>query len=130
MKPIERLGVTLAIDGHRGALSASSAKLGTRIAGPLVRFKRAIRCVADGEFPEPLRTRRGDYLKREVTDLNAMVQSLDTRVQAIRDAAAGIDGAIEDCRGSDGQLPDALTPVVQSTRELHSAVARFRNEDR
>lgn len=61
-------------------------KFSHRIAGPLVRYKRNLRWLADGKVPPPLRTRDGDYLKEEVACLNAAVAGVAARVEAIRKA--------------------------------------------
>ena len=61
-------------------------KFSHRIAGPLVRYKRNLRWLADGKVPPPLRTRDGDYLKEEVACLNAAVAGVAARVDAIRKA--------------------------------------------
>ncbi|MCK5941820.1 MAG: hypothetical protein KAI24_07640, partial [Planctomycetes bacterium] len=57
-----------------------------RVAGPLVRFKRNLRLLADGKMPPPLRSRSADFLKEEVTALNRAVSGVSARVEAIRRA--------------------------------------------
>ena len=72
----------------------SAVKFSHRIAGPLVRYKRNLRLLAEGKLPSTLRTRRGDYLKEEVACLNAAVAGVAQRVEAIRRAQVALHEAV------------------------------------
>lgn len=52
--------------GSLAVVAVWALRLSHRIAGPMVRFKRNLRLLAEGRLPPPLRTRRRDYLKEEV----------------------------------------------------------------
>jgi methyl-accepting chemotaxis protein len=69
-------------------VTIGALRLSHRIAGPMVRYKRNLRLLAEGRLPPPLRTRRRDYLKDEVACLNAAVDGVRERVEAIRKAEA------------------------------------------
>ncbi|MBL9076836.1 MAG: hypothetical protein JNL08_04995 [Planctomycetes bacterium] len=66
-------------------------KFSHRIAGPMVRFKRNLRLIADGKLPTPLRTRPGDYLKEEVACLNRAVAGLAARAEGMQQAHAALE---------------------------------------
>ncbi|MBX3462036.1 MAG: hypothetical protein KF830_02615 [Planctomycetes bacterium] len=110
-----------------------SIKFSHRIAGPLVRYKRNLRLMADGKLPAPLRTRAGDYLQEEVACLNRAVAGIAARVEAMQAAQAVLDRALHDALD---RLPQAaaseLEPVLAANRELErrlAAIERFDPRD-
>jgi methyl-accepting chemotaxis protein len=50
-----------------------------RLLGPLVRFRRTMRQVAEGEAVRPLQLREGDHLTDLRDEFNAMLESLQRR---------------------------------------------------
>ena len=65
----------------------SSWLLYRRMVAPLVRFVRIFDAVGQGQVPEPITLRSGDYLRREAEALNAMLNALRARqVQRTNDA--------------------------------------------
>lgn len=107
----------------------SAVKLSHRIAGPLVRYKRNLRLLADGKLPTPLRTRSGDYLKEEVACLNAAVAGIATRVEAIRQAQSVLRGEMaavlaRTSTATAGQF-DGLIAASRHLEECVAAIAPF-----
>jgi hypothetical protein len=50
-----------------------------RLVGPLVRFRKTMRAIADGEAVRPIKLREGDYLTELRDDFNKMLQELQRR---------------------------------------------------
>ena len=50
-----------------------SIKLSHRFVGPMVRFRSAVRELADGENPRPVTLRAGDFWQEFATDFNRMM---------------------------------------------------------
>lgn len=104
----------------------AALRMSHRIAGPLVRYKRNLRLIAEGRLPPPLRTRARDYLKEEVVCLNEAVQGVRERVDAIRSAAGlarrELQAVVDQC--SDTRKV-ALESLVEAQRQLDACIQRF-----
>jgi hypothetical protein len=101
-----------------------------RIAGPLVRFKRNLRLVADGKLPPPLRTRRGDLMKDEVQCLNAAVDGVARRIDAVQDAHDAVRGALDDLLAASVDPQDRrLVALSTALAGLDRALAAFQPVD-
>lgn len=107
-----------------------AVKFSHRIAGPLVRYKRNLRLIADGKLPPPLRTRPGDYLQEEVACLNQAVAGITTRVESMQKAQALLQAELE---AAAGRLPrpalQELEPVLAASRQLQACLATIRRFD-
>jgi methyl-accepting chemotaxis protein len=67
-----------------------------RLVGPLVRFRKTIQDIANGEAVRPIKLRDGDYLQELRDDFNQMLESLQKRgVEIIKPTAPA-----EDCDGA------------------------------
>lgn len=100
-----------------------------RVAGPMVRYKRNLRLLADGKFPPPLRTRRADFMKEEVGCLNKAVVGVGERVDAIRRAQVDLRRKLTDYMATTGEVPEELTAVVTACDDLETAVRTFQHVD-
>lgn len=101
-----------------------------RIAGPLVRFKRNLRLVADGKMPPPLRTRRGDLMQEEVACLNAAVDGVARRIDAVQDAHDAVRVALDDLLAASVDPEDRrLVALSAALRGLDGALAAFQPVD-
>jgi hypothetical protein len=96
-----------------------------RVAGPMVRYKRHLRLLANGKFPPSLRTRRNDFMKAEVSCLNQAVLGVSDRVDAIRRAQIELDSKLGACVAASGDMTGELTAVVTACAELGRAVGTF-----
>lgn len=105
----------------------SSVRLSHRIAGPMVRYKRNLRLLADGKLPEPLRTRANDHLKEEVDCLNAAVVGIRARLEAVRAAEARLQREI--ARTDVALAPDAHGALTAAAADLRAALGAFRDVD-
>lgn len=107
-------------------VTLGALRLSHRIAGPLVRYKRNLKLLAEGKLPPSLRTRRHDYLKEEVACLNAAVDGVRDRIEAIRAAHAAVRREVlaiveRQPRASAAQFE----PLVAAQRELERCLSRF-----
>jgi len=100
-----------------------------RVAGPMVRYKRNLRLLADGKFPPPLRTRRADFMKEEVGCLNKAIVGVGERVDAIRRAQVDLRRKLTDYMATTGEMPEELTAVVAACDDLDTAVRTFQHVD-
>ncbi len=110
-----------------------AVKFSHRIAGPLVRYKRNLRLLADGKLPSPLRTRAGDYLQDEVACLNQAVAGITTRIEAMQQSHVILHGEIQGAMARlSRQAAFELEPVLLASRELQqclAAIQRFDTKD-
>ncbi|MBM3974802.1 MAG: hypothetical protein FJ301_11945 [Planctomycetes bacterium] len=101
-----------------------------RIAGPLVRLKRNLRFVADGKLPPPLRTRSGDLMQEEVACLNAAVDGVARRIDAIQAAHDAVRAALDDLLAASVERENRrLATLSAALRGLDGAVAAFQPVD-
>ena len=100
-----------------------------RLAGPLVRYKRNLRLVAEGKLPRPLRSRTGDYLQEEVDCLNAAVAGVVERVDAVRHAQVGVRREVTALLDRSVGASEELAALVAACDLLDDAVRRFRHVD-
>ena len=107
-----------------------AVKFSHRIAGPLVRYKRNLRWLADGKLPPPLRTRNGDYLKEEVACLNAAVAGVSVRIEAIRKAQRALRRELHALAGGGvGAAAAPFAALLAADEELGRQLAGFREID-
>lgn len=87
---------------------AGALRLSHRIAGPMVRYKRNLRMLANGQLPPPLRTRDNDFLQDEVSCLNQAVAGVSARIERVRAAHAALrrelDSAFDATRFGGGEI--------------------------
>lgn len=96
-----------------------------RVAGPMVRYKRHLRLLADGKFPPPLRTRRNDFMKEEVSCLNKAMLGVSERVEAIQRAQAELQRKLAAHVAVSGDTPDELVAVVAACEDLERSIDTF-----
>lgn len=111
-----------------GIVVLGAIRFSHRIAGPLVRYKRNLRLLADGRLPPPLRTRDGDYLQEEVACLNAAVAGVGARVEAIRRAQLALRHEVFALTANAPQSPQ-LAALCAASQELERQVAAFQPTD-
>ena len=100
-----------------------------RVAGPMVRYKRNLRLLADGKFPPPLRTRRADFLKEEVACLNKAVVGVSERIDAIRRAQLDLRRKLTDCAATSHMDSPELAAAMTACDELERTVRMFHHVD-
>lgn len=100
-----------------------------RVAGPLVRYKRNLRLLADGKMPPPLRTRTSDFLKDEVAVLNRAVAGVEARVEAIRRAQLDVRRRVAVLEEQLEESTPEMQQLLASCEQLDSAVRTFDHVD-
>jgi len=98
-----------------------------RVAGPMVRYKRYLRMLANGKIPPPLRTRRRDFMKEEVACLNKAMLGVSERVEAIRRAQVELQCKLTDHLAECDGVSEELTAVVAACDDLQRAVGNFQH---
>ena len=98
-----------------------------RVAGPMVRFKRNLRLLADGKFPPPLRTRRADLLKAEVNCLNKAVVGVGERLDAIRRTQVDLRRKLTSCAATIHDPSDEFAAGITACDELERTVRMFQH---
>ena len=109
-------------------VAVSALKMSHRIAGPLVRYKRNLRLIAEGKLPPPLRTRPGDYLQEEVDCLNTAVAGVRQRLDAIRAAERRVREQAATLVTSLG-APGESAALRSAVLDLEAAVGAFVDHD-
>ena len=59
-----------------------------KIAGPMYRFEKEIKRIADGDLKQPVQIRKGDQLQELSTSLNDMIDNLSENLKDIRSAVS------------------------------------------
>lgn len=109
------------------AIALGALRFSHRIAGPMVRFKRNLRWLGEGQLPAPLVTRGGDFFKEEVRCLNLAVDGVQQRLATIRAAHADLRrelGAAIDAVRASGVEVD-LSPLAAAEANLAAGLAQF-----
>lgn len=91
-----------------------TVKFSNHFAGPMLRLRRAIRALADGEKVQPLKFRNGDFWIPVADDFNAMLKTIDAAAENgdRRRSAGASDEPV--CDGHRGTTAAATAPAVRS----------------
>ncbi len=112
--------------GLTAMLAAVFVRMSHRVAGPLVRFRRAFRDIGDGRLDIVVTTRPGDYLSQEQADLNAMIVALRERVQDSQKAVAELDSLLADRSAHERPLTrDDVDLLRTRVHRVSSTLSRF-----
>ena len=102
-----------------------------RIAGPLYRFTVLFRMIGAGHLYQRANLRKHDYLHREAQDFNAMVDSLEQKIEALNLHCTIVTQAYEDValhnqQQSSGQVHGILQTLEEEIRQFKTCLAEFR----
>jgi methyl-accepting chemotaxis protein len=108
-----------------------SIRTSHKIAGPLYRFERIFETVKEGNLSEKVRLRKGDYLINEMDHINEMLESLQIRVQEIKDAQSGLNEAISECKdvvnhASKDEITKRMNDITEKDDQLGEKLAYFK----
>ncbi|MEZ4649514.1 MAG: hypothetical protein R3E97_12170 [Candidatus Eisenbacteria bacterium] len=99
-----------------------------RIAGPLLRFSRALEVVREGRIPKTIVLRDGDFLLDECARINEAIELAEARSLEREEAQASLTASAEAVREL---LLDSQTPLTPEQREaLEALVSRAEGNDR
>ena len=82
-----------------------------RIAGPVYRFRRVLRRMAQGEIPEPFQIREGDFFVETAEELNRVLQ----RLREKRELVEGFEKKLEEAFKRN--LASSQMPLLNELKE-------------
>ena len=112
-------------------IALHSIRTSHKIAGPLYRFARLFESMKEGNLPKKVTLRKGDYLLNEVGLINEMLESLQIRVQEIKDAQSGLNEAISECKdvvshASKDEISKRMNDITEKGDQLGEKLAYFK----
>ena len=118
----ERLWVPLVV--VLGLLTFHSLFFSHRIAGPLFRFRRIFKAVAEGDLTICANIRTNDYLKKEADGLDDMIGSLRTKMFDMQANFEGINGLLNELDRA--VTSGSMAEVAQSKKQLSERVDQLK----
>lgn len=108
----------------------ASVRVSHRIAGPLVRVKRMLQQLADGQLPAPIQTRRKDYLQPEVALLNQAVEQLAEAMRQMQADQQLLRGLLRQAgqqagNPADAELERLLRAAATAAATVDDSLQRF-----
>lgn len=112
-------------------LGLHSVLVSHRIAGPLVQLRRLLGAIGDGDLAVRAVLREKDYLRKEETALNSMIDKLGTRLSHVEEQAAELETKLGWLRtaiatGSRGAVLDQLKTLDEHAESLNSMLRQFK----
>lgn len=99
-----------------------------RVAGPLLRFRRYLRGVGEGDLSHPIQFRKGDYLGQEAHAASNMVEALRMRIERMEDRIEQTDAAWMRLRDNlrDGKIEERGKQIAALDESLAACRAGLR----
>lgn len=112
-------------------LAAHSVVISHRIAGPLVRFRRIFKEVAERDFSAKLKLRKKDYLEEDAEALNEMLGCLRSSVRSVRERATRLRTLLVDLQASasgkgDPALENLIAALLRAEEDLGTELETFK----
>ncbi len=112
-------------------IALHSIRTSHKIAGPLYRLNVLFEAIKEGNLPQPIKLRKGDYLLKEVELFNQMLESLQVNVKEIQEAQAGLNMAISECKDavshlSKDEILKIMNDVAEKGDQLEEKLAYFK----
>lgn len=112
-------------------IALHSIRTSHKIAGPLYRFDRLFESMKEGNLSSKITLRKGDYLINEMDNINEMLESLQIRVQEIKDAQSGLNEAISECKdvvshASKDEISKRMNDITEKGDQLGERLAYFK----
>ena len=112
-------------------IALHSIRTSHKIAGPLYRFDRLFESIKEGNLSQKISLRKGDYLINEMDNINEMLESLQIRVQEIKDAQSGLNEAISECKdvvshASKDEISKRMNDITEKGDQLGEKLAYFK----
>jgi nitrogen fixation/metabolism regulation signal transduction histidine kinase len=79
-------------------IALHSIRTSHKIAGPLYRLNLVFAAMKEGNLPQRIKLRKGDYLLKEAELMNQTLESLHVKVQDIQEAQTCLNEAISECK--------------------------------
>lgn len=101
-----------------------------RIAGPLYRFKMLFRLIGAGQLYQRAKLREHDYLHQEARDFNAMLDSLQQKIESLNLRCSVMTQAYEDValqiqQQSPGRINATLQTLKEEIFQFKTRLAQF-----
>lgn len=108
-----------------------SIRTSHKIAGPLYRFDRLFERMKEGNLPQKVTLRKGDYLINEMKLINEMLESLKIRVQEIKEAQVGLNESISECKAvvshaSKEEIEKRMNDITEKGDQLGEKLSYFK----
>jgi methyl-accepting chemotaxis protein len=118
-----------------GLLSLHSLIISHRLVGPLYRFRRVFKAVAEGNLSVRAPLRKNDYLTQEADVINEMIEALAGRFAGIEEQATAIRAALTDLEkvrasGSADGLGDTVRDLGVLVGQLQTHLEQLRGHGR
>jgi methyl-accepting chemotaxis protein len=102
-----------------------------KIAGPLYRFNLIFKAIKEGTVPAPIRLRRGDYLHREMENINQMLEGLRDKLTELQETQAHLNRSIIKCNdtvshSSKNELIKEIEDLVEEGKKLEENLGYFK----
>ena len=111
-------------------LGAHSVLVSHRIVGPLHQLRRILGAVRDGDLSVRVKLRDKDYLRKEETIVNEMIEDLSSRIDESADQANSVRTRLTWLRtaiatGSRGEVLDQIRTLETEADAMRTALAQF-----
>ena len=112
-------------------IALHSIRTSHKIAGPLYRLNLVFAAIKQGNLPQRIRLRKGDYLLKEVELINQMLESLRVKVHDIQEAQARLNEAISECKdvvshASKDEILQRMNDLEEKGDQLGEKLAYFK----
>lgn len=112
-------------------LALHSIVVSHRIAGPLYRFRRVLKALADGDLSVRATIRKNDYLVKEAEAVNDVIAGLATKINGMQEQCNEIRGTLTTLRsaiasGSVENLKQNIADLARRMGRLQADLDQFR----
>ena len=113
----------------------NSIRMSHKIAGPIYRFRRVCEAMKAGVVPKPIVLRKGDQLRAEIDEVNAMLDSWRGAVEQVRRDTSALDESLSAYRDlttsahSDPKADALWTDIASAEQRLRETIGRLTVED-
>jgi methyl-accepting chemotaxis protein len=101
-------------------LSLHSVLVSHRIAGPLVQFQRIFEAVAAGNFSVRARVRQRDFLVKEASSINRMLDTFSARIQSAEQGTEKLLSIVASLRRATAS--GSLDAISRNVGEMESSI--------
>ena len=98
------------------AMGCHSLLVSHKIAGPLFRFNLIFKAIKEGTLPLSVSLRRGDYLYREMENINQMLEALREKLTGLQEAQAHLNRSILECKDTAGH--SSMNELIKKMEDL------------
>jgi len=112
-------------------IGCHSIYISHKIAGPLYRFNLIFKAIKEGIVPAPIRLRTGDYLYREMENINQMLEQLRDKLTEFQEAQAHLNRSIIKCKDTAGHssmnsLIKEMEDLIEEGKKLEEKLGYFK----